>query len=185
MSHPAQTRAYIRNTRKAREILSDPEHRAFVEQCCRATSESAYAAAKGFDSKEYEEITKARLTRLHEMFDDPSLDEWKHKFESPDPPTTFFELITGNRGSISARLNEMGFRFGYWMYSKGSMALHGNTLDQYIWETTERSWVPRIADDDERLSNALRGITGHLEEIWSVLLLTKGRVWGGRVDGSE
>lgn len=164
------------DTGAAREILSDPVERQFVEEFFGGGDEF-YRVAQDFNRTEVESGLTAKLHRVRELLDDPSLSVWKRRLETPPRPSSFFAMFDESEVTLAGRLRQAGLLFAYSLYKGGSLAIHGSSLDQFLYETTERSWGPRIVPIGKRDRNTAATIASHLDEMYLCLMLTKARVW--------
>jgi len=128
------------DTSAARKVLADPKKRKLWEEHHWGGKE-LYEGAKGVNRAELERYYKAKLRGVRELLDDSSLAFWVRKLEGRPP--SFFALFNEDERSVCRRLNSMGIRFAYSLYSRGSMMIHGNSLDHFLRppETTEKLLV--------------------------------------------
>jgi hypothetical protein len=175
MKHPNAMEAAC-DTKTAQKIISDPVERQFVEEFFGGGDEF-YRVAQNFNRVEAERGLNVELRRLRELLNDRSLSVWRHRLEAQQPPSSFFAMCNENTPTLPRLLRQMEMRFAYSLYSRGSMAIHGTSLDQFIYETGERSWVPRIAPVGKRWRNTATAIASHLDETYLFLLGTKMHVW--------
>lgn len=89
-----------------------------------------------------------RLHRLRAWLDHPDLKPW-HKKLKDDKFMTFFTLIGDARTSVKKSLDGFDLSFGYPVYSEGSMAIHGSSVDQFIHFGNDSVMPLFIAADDE------------------------------------
>jgi len=88
------------------------------------------------------------LHRLITWLDHPNLKPW-HKKLKKDRFMTFFTLIGDERTSVKNSLDGFGLSFGYPVYSKGSMVMHGSSIDQFIHFGDNKVTPLFIASDNE------------------------------------
>ena len=84
--------------------------------------------------QEYLEKLRKKKVKLDLLLRDPQINKWSDKLDFAHKrrkQTSFFTLYD-DQPSITRNLEKMRLRFAYSAYSKGSMALHGSSMEQFI-----------------------------------------------------
>jgi hypothetical protein len=74
-------------------------------------------------------------------------------------------------------MSGIGMRFGYYTYKRGSMAIHGSSIDEFLMPSGDGGWLPKVADVDESWQPTANMIASNLETIYLLLLATTSLVW--------
>jgi len=72
---------------------------------------------------------------------------------------TFFALFNESDRSVARRMEELQMRFLYISYVKGSLYVHGSTLEHSLY-LHEGALTPRVVVHDESIAALAHGIGG-------------------------
>jgi len=91
-----------------------------------------------------------RLHRNRTWLNHPDLKSWHEKLaKAKDKWITFFTLVGESKTTVKNSLRDFELSFAYPVYSEGSMAIHGSSIEQFLHLGNE-SVMPRfIGTDDE------------------------------------
>ena len=124
---------------------------------------------------------KLRLDRLAAWLSDPDVCPWVERLSNLSKrrgraPIPFFALFNETEGSVARRLESLDMGFLYLAYVKGSMFVHGSTLD-HMYLTQERCLTPLFTGNRENVEAQAEQI-GHACNIVLVLLKSiRSRLW--------
>lgn len=109
-----------------------------------------------------------RLNEINHWLEDPYLNPWVIKLEELKKykgHISFFSLFDPNADSVPKVLRKKELRFGYSRYLKGSMILHGSTMEHFISIGTS-ALGPNIKADDVELKNEFEDIISDCEYLF-------------------
>jgi hypothetical protein len=164
------------DTRTAREVLSDPELRKFFEEF-HCGGREVYRTAQEGERVEAEAVMKKQLRSIMDLLEDPTLASWTNRLAGSRYNTSFWGMFDEETQTVCARLSELGLRFGYASYMQGSMAIHGGSVNEFLSETTDKSWFPRIVELDKRWREKAMTIAHDIEDVYICLMMMKSKVW--------
>lgn len=133
-----------------------------------------------------------RLHRLKSWLAHTELASWKQRLDDlaqrRKPQPTIFEVLNESEKSVRSRLlSRLGpaAEFMYLSYSKGSMFMHGSTIEQLI-AFHDQGIGPRLLVEEERCESLARRARTACNVVFVLLGVLQRRVWGeGRVDGER
>ncbi|MGQ0658371.1 MAG: hypothetical protein ACT4NU_09805 [Chromatiales bacterium] len=148
-----------------RDIVEDPLGREVYESLFGSLPEGMVAdereAKKG--RLQQQDRGRHRLERIEAWLHDPDLGVWLEKLEQISDghrSPSFFALFGQDEASIPKRLKSAGMRWSYGLYKKGSMFIHGSTLEHSLMIGNE-SITPAFLDTEESV-NDLANHVGHI-----------------------
>lgn len=154
----------IWDPKPAARILDDPSTRHAYEQLFGPieVETDRRALAKGRLRQQHEE--RLRLHRLEAWLEHPDLCEWYAKLLAAtkgrkNKQVIFFALFNTSDRSVAQRLESLQMRFLYISYVKGSLHVHGSTLEHSL-DLHEGALTPRVSGHDESLAALAYGIGG-------------------------
>ncbi len=175
----SRTQNGIWDPQPARDIASDPEvFKAF---------EAYYGPLDLRNDHELERDRQQQLAglakkrkRIASWLSDTRLQGWvarlKNLKASEPGARTFFSLLFEDQGSVARRLSVMQQRFAYFRYLRGSLLIHGSTLDEMLM-LGQRVVAPSIRSDDEEANHAAYDVASSCNLIVLSLFLTQKHVW--------
>ena len=87
------------------------------------------------DRKKMKRFYEEKIDQIDKWLEDPHLKLWSDKIievsRKKKGTVSYFNLFDLD-STVKKRLEKLGARFGYVQYSKGSMALHGSSMDQFV-----------------------------------------------------
>ena len=173
----------IFNVGRAKAILNNPIQRMMVEDILGA-DEVYHVAEKSSQVeaqlKDAERNLSRKLNGVNALLKNSSLSEWVHKLEM-SYAIGFFELFDEYATSLPKRLRKIDKRFSYYSYLRGSMAIHGSSIDQFLSEKSGKNWNPHITP----IRNDWRDLTKQITADLGIVLvnLTLGKVvWLNNAD---
>lgn len=164
----------------ARGILEDKELREQYEKIfgpINVETDDKVLKRERFRQQDKEQHRRHRLER---WLDHPDLRDWKKKIEelvrTRNTQIPFFSLFDESHGSVAKRLKSMGLRFLYLSYIKGSMFVHGSTVE-HVMNYSGDQVAPRFLDDSEKCESLAGGVEGGCAGVVLVLNLLKRKLW--------
>lgn len=84
--------------------------------------------------REMEALYREKIRRIDDWLGDAKIQHWSKRLEDNHRSRTFsFFSLFGEDSKIAKRLKKYQLRFAYTSYSEGSMALHGSTIEQFMF----------------------------------------------------
>ena len=123
-----------------------------------------------------------KLKRIEAWLQDPDLAVWVERLRKVRRGTSFFALFGEDESSIAKRLESMSMRFAYMGYMKGSMFIHGSTMEGLFF-INEESIAPRIVGSKESVSDLASQIGRGCNNSLVVLGALRSRLWS--IEGSS
>ena len=175
----SRTQDGIWDPQPARGIASNPEAlKAF---------EAYYGPLDLRDEHELERDQQQQLAglaqkreRIASWLSDKRLQEWVTKLrnlQAGEPNArSFLALLFGEQSTIARRLGMMQQRFAYFRYLRGSLLIHGSTLDEMLM-LGQGVIAPAIRSDDEEANRAAYDVASSCNLIVLVLFLTQKHIW--------
>jgi len=170
------------------KILNDVWDAKPVEQIYRDSKRlEAYEAIYGQLKMKIDEreLKKGRLRqqdkgqhRLHhrrKWLDHPDLKPW-HKKLKKDKFMTFFTLVGETKTNVKKSLDGFDLSFGYPVYSEGSMAIHGSSVDQFIHFGSE-SVTPDFIGADDEMSEKAEEVGNNCNQVIIILYMLIKILW--------
>jgi hypothetical protein len=121
-----------------------------------------------------------RLHRMKSWLAHPELATWKLKLntlaKNKKGQPTFFNVLSEAETSVRSRLRQKDRLFTYLAYSKGSLFVHGSTLEQFLSITPEYA-APRPLDDVEECQALAATIRGQCNGSFVLLHVLRQRLW--------
>jgi hypothetical protein len=118
--------------------------------------------------------------RIVSWLSDKRLQEWVTKLKSlqaGEPNArSFLSLLFGEQGTIARRLGMMQQRFAYFRYLRGSLLIHGSSVDEMLM-LGQRVLAPAIRSDDEEVNRAAYDVASSCNLIVLGLFLTQKHIW--------
>src|SRR5947209_5127108 len=74
-------------------------------------------------------------------------------------------------------MSSTGMRFAYFLCKRGSMAIHGSGIDEFLISSSDGGWFPRVADVDGHWQPRATMVAGNLEGIYLMLTRSSPLVW--------
>jgi len=93
-----------------------------------------------------------RLQRLKSWLSHPELRTWKLKLDELQKngiQPTLFQVLNESERSLRSRLRAKNSLWMYLGYCKGSLFVHGSTLEQFISLTPNRATLRSLEDEEE------------------------------------
>lgn len=129
-----------------------------------------------------------RLHRLKSWLAHPELAPWKLRLEQILPKQkqpTFFQILDESERSVRSRLRSKDRLFMYLAYSKGSLFVHGSTIEQFLSLSGE-CVGPRRLNDREECEAVADMVRGQCNSAFVILRLLQGELWNEvNVNGSS
>lgn len=148
----------------AEGILRDPNARLAYEQLFGPidVETDRRKLAKGRLRQQHEE--RLRLHRLETWLEHGDLRRWYEKLRAATKgkkkkQVAFFALFNESDRSVARRLEELQMRFLYINYVKGSLYVHGSTVEHSLY-LQEGALTPRVGVHDESIAALAHGIGG-------------------------
>lgn len=114
-----------------------------------------------------------RLHHLRKWLDHPDLKSWHKKLKKQNF-MTFFDLV--GETSVKKMLDGLDLSFGYPVYSEGSMAIHGSSVDQFIHFSNERVTPLFIGVEDE-ISEKAEEVGNNCNQVIIILYMLIKLLW--------
>ena len=93
---------------------------------------------------------------------------------------TFFTLVGKAKTSVKNSLGDFDLSFGYPVYSEGSMAIHGSSVEQFIHFGNE-SVTPRFIGADDEVSEKAEEVGDNCNKVIIVLCMLIKLLWPQRL----
>lgn len=116
-----------------------------------------------------------RLYRLRTWLDHPDLKPW-HKKLKKNKFMTFFTLVGETKTSVKKTLGGFDLSFGYPVYSEGSMAIHGSSVDQFI-HFGNKSVIPLFIADDDEITEKAEEVGDNCNQVILILYMLIKLLW--------
>ncbi len=156
--HP-HTQNDIWDSKPAREILDDGEKlRRYEELYGPLNSETDEKILRQGRTK-MERKYREKIRRIDQWLGDTKIEHWCKKLlemKRNGKPLTLFGLF-GDDNTIRKRLPKHGLKFAYTNYSESSMALHGSSIEQFMF-IDDSSIAPKIQVDNQVEENLLETV---------------------------
>lgn len=117
-----------------KEILSNSKSKEFHERFFGKLDIETDEKIIRQNRQDYLETLRKKKVKLDLLLRDPQIKKWSDKLDlarKRRKQTSIFTLYD-DQPSITRNLEKMRLRFAYSEYSKGSMALHGSSMEQFI-----------------------------------------------------
>jgi len=124
-----------------------------------------------------------RLHRNNEWLDHPNLKSWHDKLQKnaskKDKLVSFFTLVGETKKGVKGSLRDYDLSFAYPVYSEGSMAIHGSSLDQFL-HFGEDSVIPLFVGGTEDVSAKVEEIVANCNNVIVILYMLCKGIWPDR-----
>jgi hypothetical protein len=122
-----------------------------------------------------------RIHRFETWLNHPVLASWHEKLKSLAGPKrknfiTFFSIIGENPMRVPKGMENLEISFAYPLYNEGSLAIHGSSLDQFLY-LGETKVIPLFTGQSEDTFFAAQQIGQLCNQILVGLFLLEKRVW--------
>ena len=162
-----------------RELVSDPQaraaHEAFFGPLDLRNEHELQA-----DRSNYEREIKSFLGRVKDWLADRRLEPWVRRLTRRAPAessgSSFFSLLDDSSVGVARRLHSLGLRFSYSRYVRGSMLVHGSTLDQSLYVVAD-SIAPVLGSLNFDAQAAARDVCGSCNQVVLGLHLAQKKIW--------
>lgn len=114
-------------------------------------------------------ILEEKVSRIRKWLSDPHVRPWCEKIEElckqKNIPCPSFFALFGDEGTVSSQLKKWGLAHTYAIYSGGSMAIHGGTLEQFLF-VDESAISPKPPGDKQEAESCFEVVLGHCNLIF-------------------
>jgi hypothetical protein len=132
------------------------------------------------------ELKKGRLRqqdegqhRLHHLLrtwlDHPNLKPWHEKLKK-NKFMTFFTLVGETKTSVKKSLDGFDSSFGYPVYSEGSMAIHGSSVDQFL-HFGNKNVMPLFIAGDDKITEKAEEVGSNCNQVIILLYILIKLLW--------
>ena len=124
---------------------------------------------------------------MNEWLADERLEPWLHRLGSRESsvrgPSSLFALLGEAKTGIAGQLHSLGIRFAYNRYIRGSLIIHGSSVDQFL-EIGE-SIAPGFGSSNFDADLGARSVANSCDHVLVRLQLLKGHVWPAATEGES
>jgi hypothetical protein len=164
-----------------RSILRDPSAKRMHEMLY-GPIEVLSDAEVALDRKKHEKAIREDFRRVTSWLSSKSILPWRSRIAdcikaSKSRTPTFFELFSETEQTIRKRLSAQGLGFAYQSYQRGSLQIHGSTVDRVLG-FAENTLIPRLADAFDDTTKDSADVASWCSHILVGLHLLKARVFG-------
>jgi hypothetical protein len=177
---------------------SDPAKRNFGDLTSLKVHETLYGQRKiATDGRELkkgrlrqQDEGQHRLHRIRMWLEHPKLRGWQMKLQKQNLMTFFTlvgETVKGKKGRyIKECLMDLDLSFGYPIYSDGSMAIHGSSMDQFL-NFGEKKVIPLFLGSTDEVRAKAEEVAYNCNDVIIALYLLRKQVWPdqGSSDSSD
>ena len=121
-----------------------------------------------------------RLHRNNMWLDHPSLRSWHNKLQKyankKNKSVTFFTLVGEAKRGVKKALTDFDLSLGYPVYSEGSMAIHGSSLDQFL-HFGDESVIPLFVGATDQVSAKAEEVGDNCNKVIVTLNILCKRIW--------
>jgi hypothetical protein len=119
----------------AEKILADKNYKEDYEQLFGNIKVVTDHEILSKGQKEMDSLYRKKIACIDELLRDPQLKSWADKIleisRKKKGSVSFFNLFDPD-ATVIKKLKKLGPQFGYILYSEGSMALHGSSMEQFV-----------------------------------------------------
>ena len=116
-----------------------------------------------------------RSHRIRTWLNDPDLKSCHEKLQN-HKFMTFFSLVGKPQRGVKNSLENFGLSFGYPVYSEGSMAIHGSSLDQFV-HFSDGSVIPLFVGASDEVSAKAEEVGDYCNKVIVILDMLCKRIW--------
>lgn len=166
-----RTQKNIWDSRPAREIFKNPEKLQCYEKFYGPLDSEIDDDKLKQGRRKMEALYREKIRRINDWLGDITIQHWSKKLEENNRSRTFsfFSLFEDN-GKITKQLNKYQLRFAYASYSEGSMALHGSTIEQFMF-IGDSEVAPKIQVSNQVEENLLETVLFNCNHILVALAI--------------
>jgi hypothetical protein len=129
----------------------------------------------------HERSLKIEINRVKTWLEHPQIREWASiirdmQLRACGKSITFFSLFSESEESIRKRLTGFELRFAYTLYMKGSMIIHGSSLDQSLHMVNNKV-IPNFIGSDNQVDSLAQSITSRVNSIMVWLYILQKQLW--------
>ena len=129
------------------------------------------------DQRKYKKIVWKSHERVRAYLQHPDLINWLRRIEERQGRVrSFFDLLNKKEASVAKRLEGADLGFGYGIYQRRSMLIHGSTFDQFLLSAGDKIY-PRFMSSGENARWLARHIGSTCRSILVVLATIKADIW--------
>lgn len=133
-----------------------------------------------------------RIYRNKMWLEHPNLRYWNNKIKKcankRNKSVTFFTLVGESQRGVKKSLKDFDLSFGYPVYSEGSMAIHGSTLDQFL-HFGDDSVIPLFMGGTDDVCAKAEEVADYCNKVIVILDILCKRIWpnksGSNSSGGE
>lgn len=116
-----------------------------------------------------------RLHHLRTWLDHPNLKPWHEKLKK-NKFMTFFTLVGETKTSVKKSLDGFDSSFGYPVYSEGSMAIHGSSVDQFL-HFGNKNVMPLFIAGDDKITEKAEEVGSNCNQVIILLYILIKLLW--------
>jgi hypothetical protein len=169
-----------------RELTRDPKRLAIHERLF-GPVEILNPHELAHEKKLWVEGLKGRQKRLQGWLTHPDLTAWVAKLSTrrTNGPMTLFELLDETEPSLRQFLKQRRLLFAYFQYLRGSLLIHGSTVDEVLFAANEVIVPTIMENDDEVLVNVAGELGPHATYVSASLHLLCPHLWPSSDSGAD